>query len=87
MTWILKLYPSQVLLKLAILLRFPDATDISWYTQEDTALSCTDYGFKFKADTRKFFFFHDYMGWHNLSERHRKEQCDDPAYCLWHGSL
>lgn len=45
-----------------------------------------DYGFGFKWDTRDMYYFHDYMGWQNLSERHRRDQCTD-AYCQWHGTL
>jgi hypothetical protein len=44
------------------------------------------YGLKFNWDGRRMFFFYDYE-WHNLSETHRSENCDDPAYCQWHGSL
>ena len=46
-----------------------------------------DWGFGFMMDGRRFFYFHDYMGWHDLSEGHRRDKCDDPAYCPWHGSL
>lgn len=32
--------------------------------------------------------FHDAIyGWSNLSQTHTKEDCTDPAYCQWHGSL
>lgn len=45
------------------------------------------WGIGFNQGGRRHFYFHDYMGWHNLSELHRRGNCDDPAYCPWHGSL
>lgn len=45
------------------------------------------WGIGFHLDGRRHFYFHDYMGWHNLSELHRSDRCPDHAYCLWHGSL
>lgn len=45
------------------------------------------WGFGFQHGGRRHFYFHDYMGWHNLSELHRRDKCDDHAYCPWHGSL
>jgi len=37
-------------------------------------------------DTRRMHFFH-HLWWSNLSESHRADQCNDAAYCQWHGSL
>jgi len=45
------------------------------------------WGIGFQHGGRRHFYFHDYMGWHNLSELHRRDNCDDSAYCPWHGSL
>ena len=64
----------------------PPLESFSIHTQVSN-LGETDWGFGFSADGRRFFYFHDYMGWHDLSEGHRRDKCDDPAYCLWHGSL
>lgn len=69
-----------------IMIKWPDAKNIRLYTQDDTVIGLA-WGIQWEADTRRFFYFYDYMGWHNLSETHRRDQCDDPAYCLWHGSL
>ena len=46
-----------------------------------------DYAFKWTWDTRRMYFFRSYMGWSNLSDGHRADQCHDAAYCQWHGSL
>ena len=61
-------------------------TKVKIHTQ-DSNIGGPDWGVAWEADGRKFFFFHDYMGWHNLSEGHHRDKCDDPAYCPWHGSL
>jgi len=55
------------------------------YTQKN--LHDRGIGLKWTWDTRDMFLYRDYMGWHNLSEMHRRDQCDDPAYCPWHGNL
>jgi hypothetical protein len=77
------------LLKQAIrlLAELAPTTAVKLHTQDDTILNRQDYGVSWVSDGRKFFYFHDYMGWHNLSEGHRSDACDDPAYCPWHGSL
>ncbi len=63
----------------------PPLESFSVHTQD--GLFGPDWGFGFSAGGRRFFYFHDYMGWHDLSEGHRRDKCDDPAYCPWHGSL
>ncbi len=45
------------------------------------------WGIGFQLRGRRHFYFHDYMGWHDLSEGHQRDKCDDPAYCSWHGNL
>lgn len=79
MIWLLKKL-IQLLAELA------PTTAVKFHSQDDNIIG-TAYGVSWEADGRYFFYFHDYMGWHNLSEGHRSDQCDDPAYCPWHGSL
>lgn len=46
------------------------------------------WGFGYIYEGRRMFFYHgQYSGWSNLSEGHRSECCDNPAYCPWHGAL
>gem|GEM_PF-4020024 len=59
---------------------------LSLYFQ-NTPITGWDYGIKFTWGGRRIFFFHSFMGWHNLSEAHTSARCSDPAYCPWHGSL
>ena len=59
----------------------------AFHLHEQSSTIGFDWGFGFNAWGRKFFFFHSYMGWSNLSEKHHRDNCDDHAYCLWHGSL
>jgi len=59
----------------------------SWSIHNQSGLFGPHWGIGFHLGGRRHFYFHDYMGWHNLSELHRRDDCDDAAYCLWHGSL
>lgn len=58
-----------------------------YYHSQSRSTSGKDWGFGFNWDGRKIFYFHDLRGWHNHSEKHRRENCNDPAYCPWHGAL
>lgn len=62
-------------------------TSWSWYNYGKPGNWNHQWGFNFEWDGRKHSYTHTYMGWTNHSETHRRENCDDPAYCLWHGSL
>jgi hypothetical protein len=62
------------------------STSVKLHTQDDPIIG-TAYGVSWDSDGRHFFFYRDYMGWHNLSEGHKRVDCKDPAYCPWHGTL
>lgn len=63
----------------------PPLASFSLHTQD--GLFGPDFGLSWTAEGRRFYYFHDYMGWHDLSEGHHRSKCNDPAYCPWHGSL
>jgi hypothetical protein len=64
----------------------PFLKSFSIHVQEDSCFG-PHWGIGFHHGGRRHFYFHEYMGWHDLSEGHRRNKCDDPAYCPWHGSL
>lgn len=46
------------------------------------------WGFGWIQDGQKMLFFRGRYGpWVNLSEDHCSSNCQDPAYCPWHGML
>jgi hypothetical protein len=59
----------------------------SFSVHSQSGLFGPHWGIGFHLGGRRHFYFHDYMGWHNLSEMHRSDECNDSAYCLWHGNL
>ena len=61
-------------------------TTIELHTQDDSIIG-TAWGIEWRAGNRRHHIHRDYMGWHDMSEGHTRDKCDDPAYCPWHGSL